>query len=85
MYFFFQRSQFGMIEGDFALAMSLFHGYELLQLHGLRSLYNFLDGIVSGDKGHGRTRTELMKNADFNSLMEMLQEKFLPAECRLKM
>ncbi|KAJ8308327.1 hypothetical protein KUTeg_013201 [Tegillarca granosa] len=77
-----QRSQFGMIEGDFALAMSLFHGYELLQLHGLRSLYNFLDGIVSGDKGHGRTRTELMKNADFNSLMEMLQEKFLPAECR---
>ena len=65
-----------MVEGDFALAMSLYHGYELLQLHGSRSLYNFLDGIVTGDKGYGRTRSELLRNIDFNQLMQMLTGKY---------
>lgn len=64
------------MEGDFALAISLYHGYELVQLHGLRSLYNFLDGVINGDKGHGRTKTELMKIPDFVELMNMLGEKF---------
>lgn len=73
---FLQRSQYGIIEGDFALAMSLYHGFELLQLHGLRSLYNYLKGVVSGDKSYGRTRSELTRNADFNELMGQLQEKF---------
>ena len=58
--------------------MSLYHGFELLELQGLRSLYNFLDNTISGDKGFGRTRTELMKNADFRDLMEFLAEKFKP-------
>nr|XP_011437583.2 Fanconi anemia group M protein [Crassostrea gigas] len=70
------RTQYGMVEGDFALAISLYHGYELVQLHGLRSLYNFLDGAMKGDKGHGRTKTELMKIPDFGDLMNMLHEKF---------
>ncbi|XP_061173953.1 Fanconi anemia group M protein-like [Saccostrea echinata] len=70
------RSQYGIVEGDFALAISLYHGYELVQLHGLRSLYNFLDGTINGEKGHGRTRTELMKIPDFGDLMNMLCEKF---------
>ncbi|XP_062593616.1 Fanconi anemia group M protein-like [Saccostrea cucullata] len=70
------RSQYGIVEGDFALAISLYHGYELVQLHGLRSLYNFLEGTINGEKGHGRTRTELMKIPDFSDLMNMLCEKF---------
>ncbi|XP_048736157.2 Fanconi anemia group M protein-like isoform X2 [Ostrea edulis] len=70
------KTQYGMVEGDFALAISLYHGYELVHLHGLRSLYNFLDGVISGNKGHGRTRTELLKIPDFCDLMNMLQEKF---------
>nr|KAG5712856.1 hypothetical protein BaRGS_007453 [Batillaria attramentaria] len=74
-----QRSQYGVVEGDFALAMSLYHGYELLQLHGLRSLYNFLQGVVSGDKAYGRTRTELMRNADFCTIMDILRDKFQPS------
>ncbi|KAK7505416.1 hypothetical protein BaRGS_00003161 [Batillaria attramentaria] len=73
------RSQYGVVEGDFALAMSLYHGYELLQLHGLRSLYNFLQGVVSGDKAYGRTRTELMRNADFCTIMDILRDKFQPS------
>lgn len=75
-----QRNQYGVVEGDFALAMSLYHGYELLQLHGSRSLYNFLDGILTGDKSYGRTRTELLRNADFNQLMEMLAGKYTTPE-----
>ncbi|KAL4238941.1 hypothetical protein ACF0H5_003645 [Mactra antiquata] len=70
------RNQYGVVEGDFALAMSLYHGYELLQLHGSRSLYTFLDGILTGEKGYGRTRTELMRNADFNDLMKILSQKY---------
>ncbi|XP_052770276.1 Fanconi anemia group M protein-like [Mya arenaria] len=74
------RTQYGVVEGDFALAMSLYHGYELLQLHGSRSLYNFLEGILTGEKSYGRTRTELMRNGDFVSLMEMLASKYKTPE-----
>ncbi|KAK3583331.1 hypothetical protein CHS0354_038942 [Potamilus streckersoni] len=73
------RQQYGAVEGDFALAMSLYHGYELLQLHGARSLFMFLDGIVNGEKSYGRTRAELMRNLDFSDLLEMLAQKFTPA------
>ncbi|XP_069117221.1 LOW QUALITY PROTEIN: Fanconi anemia group M protein-like [Argopecten irradians] len=71
-----QRTQYGAVEGDLALAMSLYHGFELLQLHGQRSLFNYLESIVSGEKGHGRTKTELMKNADFVKMMEKLRSQF---------
>lgn len=60
------------------MAMSLYHGYELLQLHGLRSLYTFLDSIINGEKSLNRTRTELLKNVDFIQIMEILQKKFKP-------
>ena len=79
---YFQRNNYGSIEGDFALAMSLYHGFELLQLHGSRSLYNYLDGILHGDKGYSRTRTELTRNPDFNDLINDLREKFTPPENR---
>ncbi|KAL8589791.1 hypothetical protein ACOMHN_020794 [Nucella lapillus] len=69
------RSQYGIVEGDFALAMSLYHGYELLHQHGLRPLYNYLEGIMDGTKSTQRTRSELMKNADFMEVMELLKEK----------
>lgn len=71
-----QQSQYGVIEGDFAMLMSLYHGYELLQQHGLRSLCNHLEGIVSGQKGTGRTRAELLRNHTFNEIMDYLRGKF---------
>ncbi|WAR19589.1 FANCM-like protein [Mya arenaria] len=55
-------------------------GDELTQLHGSRSLYNFLEGILTGEKSYGRTRTELMRNGDFVSLMEMLASKYKTPE-----
>ncbi|XP_041350852.1 LOW QUALITY PROTEIN: Fanconi anemia group M protein-like [Gigantopelta aegis] len=70
------KGQFGVVEGDFALGMSLYHAYELLQLHGLRSFYNFLTGIVNGEKSFGRTRAELLGNADFSDIMDGLKERF---------
>lgn len=43
--------QQGIIEGEFAVCISLYHGYELLQQMGMRSLYFFLRGIMDGTKG----------------------------------
>ncbi|TKC39145.1 hypothetical protein EI555_017052 [Monodon monoceros] len=43
--------QQGIIEGEFAICISLYHGYELLQQMGMRSLYFFLCGIMDGTKG----------------------------------
>ena len=71
-----QQGQFGVVEGDFALGMSLYHAYELLQRHGLRPFYNFLTGIVNGEKSFGRTRAVLLRNDDFNDVMVDLKEKF---------
>ncbi|KAL1791451.1 Fanconi anemia group M protein isoform X1 [Sigmodon hispidus] len=45
--------QQGIIEGEFALCISLYHGYELLQQMGMRSLYFFLSGIMDGTKVKG--------------------------------
>ncbi|XP_035827669.1 uncharacterized protein LOC101854274 [Aplysia californica] len=70
------KTQAGNIEADFALAISLYHGFDLLQQHGLRSLYNYLLSVISGKKGYGKTRTELQRNADFNAIMEQLRDKF---------
>lgn len=41
----------GIIEGDFALCISLYHGYELLLQMGIRSLFIYLWGIMDGSKG----------------------------------
>lgn len=46
-----QGPQQGMLEGDFALCISLYHGYELLMQMGLRSLFFYLLGIMDGSRG----------------------------------
>ncbi|CAG0880831.1 unnamed protein product [Darwinula stevensoni] len=70
------RNQFGIIEGDFAICMTLCHASELLLLHGLRPFYHFLKGVLDGEKGQGRTRTELLRNPSFLKMMEDLEGKF---------
>lgn len=40
-----------MLEGDFALCISLYHGYELLMQMGLRSLFFYIQGIMDGSRG----------------------------------
>ncbi|XP_010151874.1 PREDICTED: Fanconi anemia group M protein, partial [Eurypyga helias] len=66
----------GVIEGDFALCISLYHGYELLLQMGLRSLFIYLCGIMDGSKGLTRTKNELGRNEDFTKLYQQLSDMF---------
>ncbi|XP_010013350.1 PREDICTED: Fanconi anemia group M protein, partial [Nestor notabilis] len=67
----------GIIEGDFALCISLYHGYELLLQMGVRSLFIYLCGIMDGSKGLTRTKNELGRNEDFMKLYQQLRDMFL--------
>ncbi|KFP29953.1 Fanconi anemia group M protein, partial [Colius striatus] len=66
----------GIIEGDFALCISLYHGYELLLQMGVRSLFIYLWGIMDGSKGVTRTKNELGRNEDFMKLYQQLRDMF---------
>lgn len=68
--------QQGIIEGEFAICISLYHGYELLQQMGMRSLYFFLSGIMDGTKGMTRAKNELSRNEDFMKLYSHLETMF---------
>uniref|UniRef100_A0A8C0CES7 RNA helicase n=1 Tax=Balaenoptera musculus TaxID=9771 RepID=A0A8C0CES7_BALMU len=68
--------QQGIIEGEFAICISLYHGYELLQQMGMRSLYFFLCGIMDGTKGMTRAKKELSRNEDFMKLYNHLECMF---------
>ncbi|XP_073924142.1 Fanconi anemia group M protein isoform X2 [Castor canadensis] len=68
--------QQGIIEGEFAICISLYHGYELLQQMGMRSLYFFLCGIMDGTKGMTRAKNELSRNEDFMKLYSHLECMF---------
>ncbi|XP_062974349.1 Fanconi anemia group M protein [Elgaria multicarinata webbii] len=72
----FVGKQQGVIEGDFALCISLYHGYELLLQMGMRSLFIFLCGIMDGTKGMTRAKNELMRNEDFMTLYSQLENLF---------
>ncbi|XP_007901994.2 Fanconi anemia group M protein [Callorhinchus milii] len=69
-------AQRGMMEGDFALCISLYHGYELLLQMGTRSLYIYLKGIIDGSKGMIRARNELNKNTNFMMMYQQLDTLF---------
>ncbi|PNJ54228.1 FANCM isoform 4 [Pongo abelii] len=71
-----QGIQQGIIEGEFAICISLYHGYELLQQMGMRSLYFFLCGIMDGTKGMTRSKNELGRNEDFMKLYNHLECMF---------
>ncbi|KAM9290170.1 Fanconi anemia group M protein isoform 2-T2 [Cariama cristata] len=66
----------GIIEGDFALCISLYHGHELLLQMGVRSLFIYLCGIMDGSKGLTRTKNELGRNEDFMKLYQQLKDMF---------
>ncbi|XP_072895713.1 Fanconi anemia group M protein isoform X2 [Hemitrygon akajei] len=68
--------QRGMIEGDYAICISLYHGYELLLQMGMWSLYTYLEGIMDGSKGMTRACNELCRNAVFMEMYEQLKAMF---------
>ncbi|XP_078673699.1 Fanconi anemia group M protein-like isoform X2 [Branchiostoma floridae x Branchiostoma belcheri] len=69
----------GCVEGDFATCISLYHGYELLLQHGMKSFYSFLANIMEDEKGSKKKR-ELAQNPDFMLMMSELKEVFNPSD-----
>ena len=51
--------QRGVVEGDFSSAMTLYHAYDLLVLHGLRSFYNFMAKTSGETSDSPTTNTSL--------------------------
>ncbi|XP_061077667.1 Fanconi anemia group M protein isoform X2 [Conger conger] len=70
-------AQQGVLEGDFALCISLYHGYELLLQMGLRSLFLFVQGIMDGTKEMARARNELQRAGDFMDLYKEMEALFM--------
>ncbi|KAK0153377.1 Fanconi anemia group M [Merluccius polli] len=71
--------QQGVMEGDFALSISLCHGYELLLQMGLRSLFFFVQGIMDGSKVMSRARNELQRTPVFMDLYKEMEAMFVTA------
>ncbi|XP_053291171.1 Fanconi anemia group M protein [Pleuronectes platessa] len=69
--------QQGMLEGDFALCISLYHGYELLMQMGLRSLFFYIQGIIDGTREMSRARNELQRTPTFMDLYHEMKEMFV--------
>uniref|UniRef100_A0A5F8AG31 FA complementation group M n=1 Tax=Macaca mulatta TaxID=9544 RepID=A0A5F8AG31_MACMU len=67
--------QQGVIEGEFAICISLYHGYELLQQMGMRSLYFFLCGIMDGTKGD-KNKKFVYSHPKLKKLEEVVIEHF---------
>ncbi|RXN05569.1 Fanconi anemia group M [Labeo rohita] len=74
-----QGPQQGAIEGDFAICISLYHGYELLQQMGVRSLFLFIQNIFSGPKESSRMRNELQRSPVFMDLYREMESMFATA------
>ncbi|XP_072545967.1 Fanconi anemia group M protein isoform X2 [Salminus brasiliensis] len=70
-------AQHGTLEGDFALCISLYHGYELLQQMGLRSLFLFLQNIMLDSKELTRARNELQRSTIFMTFYKEMEAMFL--------
>ncbi|KAL7873553.1 hypothetical protein AOLI_G00126240 [Acnodon oligacanthus] len=70
-------AQHGVLEGDFAMCISLYHGYELLQQMGLRSLFLFTQNIILGFKESSRARSELQCSPVFMALYRDMEAMFL--------
>ncbi|KAM3595007.1 uncharacterized protein V6R79_017061 [Siganus canaliculatus] len=70
-------TQQGVLEGDFALCISLYHGYELLMQMGLRSLFFYIQGIMDGSREMSRARHELQRTPMFMDLYHEMEAMFV--------
>ena len=70
------------MEGDFALAISLFHAYELLLQHGMRSFYQFLATTFSAGGTQSRAKGEVLRSSQFKSIMSGLGERVAASAVR---
>ncbi|XP_049917156.1 Fanconi anemia group M protein [Epinephelus moara] len=69
--------QQGMLEGIFALCISLYHGYELLMQMGLRSLFFYIQGIMDGSREMSRAKSELQRTPTLMDLYHEMEAMFV--------
>ncbi|XP_048193160.1 Fanconi anemia group M protein-like [Perognathus longimembris pacificus] len=67
----------GIIDGEYAICISLYHGYELLQHMGMR--YFFLSGITHGTKA---TNTSEKKYDDTRVMIVFFISRQCSGNCR---
>ncbi|KRZ75857.1 Fanconi anemia group M protein [Trichinella papuae] len=72
------------IESLFHGAISLYHGYELMTMHGFKSLFNYLTDKVIGDQATPRLRQQLSCNCEFVEAYQTLRQTFDSNEQILK-
>jgi len=63
----------GSVEGDFALGISLYHAFELLQVHGMRSFYQTISHLLDGPSSRGKN--ELTRDHHFAGILRRLRNK----------
>jgi len=63
----------GSVEGDFALGISLYHAFELLQVHGMRSFYQTISHLLDGPSSRGKN--ELTRDRHFAGILRRLRSK----------
>jgi len=63
-----------VVEGDFAICLSMYHGLELLLQHGMKSFFIFIKGLIVGSKGNSRTKSILQSDSNFKDVFDSLQE-----------
>ena len=66
----------GQVEGDFAAAIKLYHGMELVTTQGLRSFYNFFTKETDQDNSSKRIRGELSRIPMWRDILAIVTEKF---------
>ncbi|KAL7675581.1 hypothetical protein ACOME3_001848 [Neoechinorhynchus agilis] len=70
------RQLVSRVESDFALAISLYHGYELLKQHGPRSLYLHLKDSMEGEGGQAWIKVKIKSDAELVRIFEQLSAEF---------
>uniref|UniRef100_A0A5S6QQQ2 Fanconi anemia group M protein n=1 Tax=Trichuris muris TaxID=70415 RepID=A0A5S6QQQ2_TRIMR len=64
------------IEHWFSICITLYHGYELMTMHGFKSLYNYLTEKVYGNESNSWLRSELLRVSQFVEVYETLENLF---------
>ncbi|KJE91912.1 fanconi anemia, variant [Capsaspora owczarzaki ATCC 30864] len=68
----------GQVLGDYAVAISLFHAFELLGKYGVRPFYVYLKSVAQGSKSGNRSRYEIVNNGTIGKIMNDLYRRIEP-------
>ncbi|TGZ70613.1 hypothetical protein CRM22_003107 [Opisthorchis felineus] len=69
----------GAVQCDFGSVICLLHAMELLDQHGLRPLYQYLGGVLNGQRASASVRAEMMRLSGVEQLWSDLVARFKPA------